>query len=263
MHVPVRGKTSLPSDIADFDVVEGRHISHCASFVYLGSNIAADLDDTADITTRRNKGFGAFNELAPVLLNKKIDIRLRAKLYQSLVVNVVLWGCDSWAAGSSHRTLLDSFHNHCVRRLCGMTRFHHQFHGVKMITLQNRVNLPQLSSTLRLRQLRYLDKIATLSRDEVPRQLIACQATRPTEDYKFRKGSVLTTQSSYRSTLQEVGLCKPSDGGALNGWMLNFAEHGMTELIDNNLGLKPGTFEKGRRSKPLMNIREQKNPRSA
>jgi hypothetical protein len=254
MHIPVRGKTSLPLDIADFDVIEGRHISHCASFVYLGSNIATDLDDTADITTRRNKGFGAFNQLAPVLLNKKIDIRLRANLYQSLVVNVVLWGCDSWAVGSSHHGLLDSFHNHCIRRLCNMTRYHHQYHGVRMGDLLERVRLPQLSSTLRLRQLRYLDKIATLSRDEVPRQLIACQATRPTKDYKFRKGSVLTTQSSYRSTLQEMGLCKPSDGGALNGWLLNILEHGMTEMIDNKLGLTPGTFEKGRR-KPL-NIRK-------
>jgi hypothetical protein len=109
------------------------------------------------------------------------------------------------------------------------------------------------------RRLRYLDKIATLSRDEVPRQLIACQATRPTKDYKFKKGSVLTMQSSYHSTLQELGLCKPSDGGALNSWMLNIVEHGMAELIDNKLGLTPGTFEKGRR-KPLS-IR--KKPRSA
>ncbi len=158
------------------------------------------------------------------------------------------------AAGSSHHDLLDSFHNHCVRRLCSMTRYHHQYHGVRMGDLLERVRLPQLSSTLRLRQLRYLDKIATLSRDEVPRQLIACQATRPTKDYKFRKGSVLTTQSSYRSTLQEMGLCKPSDGGALNGWLLNILEHGMTEMIDNKLGLTPGTFEKGQR-KPL-NIRK-------
>ena len=43
--------------MTDFDIVEGCHISHCTSFVYLGLDIAADLNDTANITTRTNKGF--------------------------------------------------------------------------------------------------------------------------------------------------------------------------------------------------------------
>jgi hypothetical protein len=36
------------------------------------------------------------------------------KLYMAIPVNILLWGCDSWALSSSHFKKLAAFHNRCA-----------------------------------------------------------------------------------------------------------------------------------------------------
>ena len=120
MHIPRRGETSTEDDTADLPVSDQEFVTSCTKFRYLGSLITWDLDDTADINARIGQGHGAFNHMANVLLNKKVNIHARARAYQALVANVVLWGCDSWAANQSHFKALDVFQNICVRRMFGL-----------------------------------------------------------------------------------------------------------------------------------------------
>jgi hypothetical protein len=70
-----------------------------------------ELSDTADITERisqARKLFGSMNK--QLLGNKKIPIDIRRRLYQALVVNIALWGCESWALKEADRSKLEAFH---------------------------------------------------------------------------------------------------------------------------------------------------------
>jgi hypothetical protein len=96
MHFPRPGQESSAADMEDIEIEEDRFLTFCLKFKYLGSYFVPELNDTADITERisqARKLFGSMNK--QLLGNKKIPIDIRRRLYQALVVNIALWGCES------------------------------------------------------------------------------------------------------------------------------------------------------------------------
>ena len=231
----------------NFDVFQGRFISSCQTFRYLGSIISNDLDDTVDIEVRIAKAKAAFHYMRPVLLNKKIHSKLRASLYTALVANNALWGCDSWAMTKKHYRALDTLQNYCVRRMSGMTLYHCQHYRRSMDEMHEKLRIPKLSTTARIRQLRYLEKTAHQPISRLTRQIIGCQAPRPSADFKFTRGRHTTTQSTYRDTLEAAGLCKKGSGGDLGEWMPLLTGIDASRTIEENLGVPIGTYSRGRR----------------
>jgi hypothetical protein len=52
---------------------------------------------------------------------QKIPIDIRRRLYQAIVVNIALWGSESWALKEADRSKLEAFHHGCLRKMCGLT----------------------------------------------------------------------------------------------------------------------------------------------
>jgi hypothetical protein len=64
----------------------------------------------------------AFNSIdQQVLSNTRIPMDNRRRLYQAIVVNIALWGSESWTLKEKDRTKLETFHNSCLRRMCNLT----------------------------------------------------------------------------------------------------------------------------------------------
>jgi hypothetical protein len=73
-------------------------MSFCLKFKYLRSFFTPELNDTMDITDRISQARKLSNSMNQQLLrNRKIRIDIRRGLYQSIVVNIALWGSESWA----------------------------------------------------------------------------------------------------------------------------------------------------------------------
>ena len=83
MFVPSVRSTSKPEEeTADFDVEEDvSFVSFCQEFKYLGSTLTPDLDDSHNILRRINMGTFSFRELSNVLLNRRINLKLRSRLF--------------------------------------------------------------------------------------------------------------------------------------------------------------------------------------
>jgi hypothetical protein len=83
--------------VEDIEIDNDRFMSFCIKFKYLGSYFVPELSDTADITGERisqtRKLLSSMNK--QLLGNKKIPIDIRRRLYQAIVVNIALWGCES------------------------------------------------------------------------------------------------------------------------------------------------------------------------
>jgi hypothetical protein len=79
-----------------------------------------ELNDTADITEERisqaRKLFNSMNQ--KVLGNKRTLIDTRRRIYQAIVVNIGLWGSESWALKEEEKSKLETFHHNCPRRMC-------------------------------------------------------------------------------------------------------------------------------------------------
>ena len=120
IHFPRRSQESSAADTGDIEIDDDRFMSFCTKFKYLGTYFVPNLSDMEDITERISQARRLFNSMnRQVFSNKKIRMDIRRRLYQAIVVNIALWGCESWALKEENRAKLETFHHSCLRRICG------------------------------------------------------------------------------------------------------------------------------------------------
>ena len=113
----------IQSNSADFDLVcdSGGFITFTNEFRYLGTIISSDLRDRPDIDRRINQASKAFGSLrSSVFCNEKqLSPIIRRRLFMAIVVNLLLWGCETWALLSEDRNRLNVCFNKWVRAMTG------------------------------------------------------------------------------------------------------------------------------------------------
>ena len=122
MYVPGAGVSPSSSATNDIFIDDDNFISSCSTFKYLGSIYTPSMKNTPDIDNRIRKSqhlFFSLNKL--VFRNKDIDIQIRKRVYVAIVVNILLWGCESWALTVDDRRKLEVFHTRCCRRMLNIT----------------------------------------------------------------------------------------------------------------------------------------------
>ena len=65
-----------------------------------------------------------FGSLKSTLCARQVKLTLKGKIYRTLVVSILLYGCESWALTAETRRMLVSFHRRCVRRMHRITLKH-------------------------------------------------------------------------------------------------------------------------------------------
>jgi len=56
-----------------------------------------------------------------VLCNEDIPAKLRVRLYDATVINILLWGCESWALTAELRRKLEVCHHRFLRKMVNIT----------------------------------------------------------------------------------------------------------------------------------------------
>ena len=77
------------------------------SFVYLGSEVAGDGDPTIPVKHRTNVAWGRFGEYRRVLINTKLSINIRLRLYSAIVGSTMLHGSSAWIANKNTRKTIN------------------------------------------------------------------------------------------------------------------------------------------------------------
>ena len=246
-----RRKEKLPTNrlSGSYDIGENRFVSFCPHFRYLGTNITPDLDDTFDIDTRITAATKAWHSMQSVLTDKSINKDIRKKLYLAIPVNILLWGCDSWALSSSHLKKLATFHHKCARRLCGITLWHCQHYGITTKdVLESRLKLLPIHQIIAIRQLRFLQNVALQNSTRLTRKIMNSQAVR-IEGMNLPKGDRISTQRAYKDVLTRAKLVGPKSGGSLAEWIPKLRSSGISTIIEQNLELPENSFCRGQKQK--------------
>jgi hypothetical protein len=118
-----------------------------------------------------------------VLSNKKIPIDIRRRLYQAIVVNVALWGNESWALMEENRKKVETFHHSCLRRMYKWTMLAIAEKGITNEQVRRAAgNSPTMESMMmEVRRLRWLSKLSAMEKSISPRRMLGawCQTPRP------------------------------------------------------------------------------------
>ena len=111
---PAPASTSQPPSIS----IEGTQLQTVDHFKYLGSIISNDGSLDKEITSRICKASQALGRLRVRVLNEhNIRLPTKLKVYKSVVLTSLLYGCESWTLYRRHLKQLENFHMRSLRSI--------------------------------------------------------------------------------------------------------------------------------------------------
>ena len=154
--------------------VEGGSVDIVQDFTYLGANISRDGEITSEVTRRiagEARAFGCLR--VPVFKNKDLSLATKRAVYRAVVLAVLLYGAETWTMKAVHTRHLNSFHNHCIRTILGVTRYQQWNERLTSQSLSHRFGLQHSISDIILeQQLRWLGHVGRMDEERLPNRLL-------------------------------------------------------------------------------------------
>jgi hypothetical protein len=244
IHFPRRDQVSSAADTEDIEIDDDRFMSFCTKFKYLGTYFVPNLSDMEDITERISQARRLFYSMnRQVLSNKKIRMDIRRRLYEAIVVNIALWGCESWALKEENRAKLESFHHSCLRRICGWTMWDVAERRItNEETRRTAGNSPTMESMMEMRRCRWLSKLSAMEESRSPRRMLGAWCSTKRAVGRPQQ----TIRHAYITTLEKLGFA--GDKGQLKEWMTVARDRpAWGQRVESQLDLPPGSFTNLRR----------------
>jgi hypothetical protein len=252
MHIPSHSPDAKdapppnPSDTEDFVVIhdgeDSKYVSYVDKFKYLGSFITPDGTDEHDIESRLTSAAQMFGMMRSVLCNRSIDQGVRRSIYTGTVLNVLLFGSETWALSQKQRDKLNSFHTKRVRSMLGINMFHVKEHHIKNEDVLSRFGVPDLSTILDTRILRFITKVALMPESRLTRQMATSFYAPDGDKSKPKYNKATHTRTTWRKILKDRKLLSAKEANDFGSICDAVISPDWSKKVESNLGLKPGTF---------------------
>lgn len=180
-----------PPNLDPIKFGDGKFIPVTNSFCYLGSLLSRDTNDELDIVSRLNRGSNAFGALkSSIFANSRISLKVKAAVYENLILPIVLYGSETWCLTEKLFDLLRIFHRRCVRAICRVNLLHVRKHRISTQSLLERLGLKSIDCYVTRRQLAWAGHVVRMNYDRLPRKMLSCwvQSKRPKGAPKFTYG---------------------------------------------------------------------------
>ena len=97
--------------------VDQTDVEEVDRFTYLGANVTTDGGSTADLKKRIALASAAYKRLGKIWQATDIGRKTKVSLFKSLVLSVLLYGCETWKLTKGEEKKLDVFQTKCLRRI--------------------------------------------------------------------------------------------------------------------------------------------------
>ena len=179
MFIPGAGKKEDETTTIDkeTDIMIGEHefYLYTKKFKYLGSIFTSSLKDDEDIKRRISQACGAFAQAEKVLCNRKLQAITRTRFYEATVVNLLLWGCESWALTKEQKRKLEVCHHRSLRKMAGITIFDVKEKHITNKQVRERLgNCRSLHQLVEITRTKWLQKLANMKHNRKPKKILKC-----------------------------------------------------------------------------------------
>jgi len=91
-------------------------------FKYLGTNLTNQNSIAEEIKSRLRSGNACYHSVQKLLSSRLLSKNLKMKLYRTIILPVVLYGCEAWSLTLREERKLRLFENTVLRRIFGPRR---------------------------------------------------------------------------------------------------------------------------------------------
>jgi len=142
--------------------LNGNNLTQVDNFVYLGEIISIHENAEADVVCRIDAARGIFHMLRQLWNSKEICKQTKSRVYETLVLSVLLYNTETWTLKASLAKRLKTFEMACLRKIEGVTRRD----SIKNTEIQGRLGWTQdLISRIQQRRLHYFGHVVRMKND--------------------------------------------------------------------------------------------------
>ncbi|EPB72944.1 hypothetical protein ANCCEY_07976 [Ancylostoma ceylanicum] len=102
--------------------VDDAELPKASAFKYLGSRISADGSTLVEAEYRANAAWSKWRQVTGVMCDRKVPLKLKSKIYRTVVRPVALYGAECWPTTLKHEQTLHTMEMRMLRWTQGLTR---------------------------------------------------------------------------------------------------------------------------------------------
>uniref|UniRef100_A0A914X4N9 Reverse transcriptase domain-containing protein n=1 Tax=Plectus sambesii TaxID=2011161 RepID=A0A914X4N9_9BILA len=145
--------------------IGGEELKKVEQFKYLGSLICSNGDSFPDARARVNAAWMKWRQVTGVLCDRRMPLRLKSKVYKTVVRPVALYGSECWPATAKHEQALHVMEMRMLRWSLGLTRFDHAMNN----DVRRRLGVAPITAKMREGRLRWYGHVVRSDEHSVAR----------------------------------------------------------------------------------------------
>ena len=219
-----------------FDVKDG-FVSFTKHFKYLGACISYNLRDDHEIERRLAAASSSMGALRNFWRDDHVDNFNKQQIFIAIPINILLWGCETWAIRSDQMKCLEVFLHRSIRSIMGITMGQVKDERISNTKLRSMFyNIPTIENEIAKRQLTYIGKVFRNSDTHPPTKLLTAWCNN-----KRRKGAPL--KQNKKSLVENIALIIPETDkqGSLRSWAFYALDDQYWKFLISTLGQHPET----------------------
>ena len=139
--------------------IDDKPLKQVENFIYLGGNMSEDASVEQDVRRMIGLATGVMQSLNKIWQNRGIGQVTKVKIYETLVLSVLLYNSETWTMKESTKNYVRVFEMGCLRKILGISRRDHIRNSDIRSTLNIQLDVVQ---KIQRRRLKYFGHVTRM-----------------------------------------------------------------------------------------------------
>ena len=146
----------------------GEEVERVTHFKYLGTSIEEEGGMEIEIAKRVGAGWMNWKTCSGVLCDKRMPVKLKGKVYRTVVRHAMLYGAETWAPTKRQESRIEVNEMRMLRWMCGVTRKY----KIRNEHIRGTTKVVQASRKITERRLKWYGHVMRMEEDHVVRRVM-------------------------------------------------------------------------------------------